>query len=285
MADGFFPTLISKDANPNSATNVLFANLSDGTDTLAITGAGAIIVDDGGSSISIDDNAGSITVDGTVAVSSVGGTVTVSATDLDIRNLVFASDKVDVSGSSVTVSATDLDIRNLVFASDKVDVSGSSVTVSGSVTVSATDLDIRNLNLTDDAVKVSANTTANGPANPIYVALGSGPITGEVHDYDTSTVAATTADNHDYTVTTAMLVKSVEIAASGACKAELQTGPVASLVTKWVGFIPKEGGVISAHFDPPIEVPVTSTGTVRIIRTNRENQSQDVYSTIVGIDA
>lgn len=59
--------------------------------------------------------------------------VAVSATDLDIRNLVFADDKVDVTGSAVTVSntvtvsATDLDIRNLVFATDKVDVSGSSV--------------------------------------------------------------------------------------------------------------------------------------------------------------
>jgi len=52
---------------------------------------------------------------------------------------------VDVSGSSVTVSATDLDTRDLTFATDKVDVSGSSVSVS------ATDLDIRNLsNLTDN---------------------------------------------------------------------------------------------------------------------------------------
>lgn len=65
------------------------------------SGAGAVNIQDGGNSI---------TVDGTVAVSSVGGTVAVtqstspwvvSATDLDIRNLVFATDKVDVSGSSI----------------------------------------------------------------------------------------------------------------------------------------------------------------------------------------
>jgi len=71
----------------------------------------------------------------------------VGATDFDIRDLVFATDKVDVSGSSVlvsnfpatvavtqstspwVVSATDLDIRDLVFATDKVDVTGSTVTV------------------------------------------------------------------------------------------------------------------------------------------------------------
>lgn len=58
------------------------------------------------------------------------GTVTVQATDLDIRNLVFATDKVDVSGSSnvavtdgggsLTVDATDLDIRDLSSVSDSV---------------------------------------------------------------------------------------------------------------------------------------------------------------------
>lgn len=99
------------------------------------------------------------------------GSVTVTATDLDIRNLVFADDKVDVSGSSnvavvdgggsLTVDAVDLDIRNLVFADDKVDVSGSSVSISGTVAVtqstspwvvSATDLDIRDLAFATDSV-------------------------------------------------------------------------------------------------------------------------------------
>jgi len=37
-------------------------------------------------------------------------------------------------------------------------------------------------------------------------------------------------------------------------------------------------------FDPAKEVPVTSTGTVRLIRTNRQGQAQDLYSTIIGND-
>lgn len=40
---------------------------------------------------------------GRVGVSDLGGSVTVDAVDLDIRNLLFASDKVDVSGSTVTI--------------------------------------------------------------------------------------------------------------------------------------------------------------------------------------
>lgn len=80
-----------------------------------------------------------------------GSAVTVSSTDLDIRDLLFASDSVDVSGSAVTVSATDLDVRDLLFASDSVDVSGSAVTVS------ATDLDVRDLLFANDSVDVSGS--------------------------------------------------------------------------------------------------------------------------------
>lgn len=94
-----------------------------------------------------------------LAVNADGSINTVaSATDLDIRNLAFADDKVDVSGSSVTVSATDLDIRDLAFASDKVDASGSDVTVSNTVNVAATDLDIRDLAFATDKVDVSGSS-------------------------------------------------------------------------------------------------------------------------------
>jgi len=55
----------------------------------------------GASAVNIQDGGNSITVDGTVTIS---GTVPVSATDLDIRNLVFATDKVDASGSTVVAA-------------------------------------------------------------------------------------------------------------------------------------------------------------------------------------
>lgn len=92
-----------------------------------------------------------------------GSSVTATATDLDIRDLAFATDSVDVSGSSVTVTATNLDVRDLAFATDKVDVSGSEVSLSAgslaaleNITVSATDLDIRDLNSATDSVTVVA---------------------------------------------------------------------------------------------------------------------------------
>lgn len=275
MADNHFATLVSKDSNANAVANPIFTQLSDGTAALSVTSG------------SLDVNLTNTSVPVTGTFWQTTQPVSIAATvNVDIQN----------SWAGLTGGGTEAGALRVTIANDStgvlsIDDGGSSITVdgsvgiTGSVTVTASDLDIRNLNLTDDAVKISANTSANSAGNPIYVAIGAGPIAGEVHNYDTSTVAGNTADNHDYTVVTAMLVKSIIVGSSGALKAELQVGPVASLATKAVLFIPKVGGSQQVNFDPPIEVPVTSTGTVRIIRTNREATSNDVYSTIIGIDA
>lgn len=83
--------------------------------------------------------------------------VNATSTNLDIRDLVFATDKVDVSGSEVsldaatlaalediTVSATDLDIRDLVFATDKVDVSGSEVSLDATTLAALESITVQN---------------------------------------------------------------------------------------------------------------------------------------------
>lgn len=335
MADGHFPTLVSKDRNANAIANGIFVHISDGTDQLAVNADGSLNVTvtggasntqfaedsahvtgdigtemlsvrrdtpisgtsadgdyatlntdaDGRLYTQIHDGGNSITVDGTVAVSSVAGTVTVAATDLDIRDLDSATDSVEVlqaahdslnANANIQVGNADVANGNPVPVSD----------AGGSLTVDATDLDIRDLTLAADSVKVSKNTSANAETNPIWVKEGDTDTNTEVHDYDTAaTVASDATSDHDYTVVNAtFFLKKVTFAASGGGKVELQVGPVASLVSKRVGFIPKEGGQIEWSFNPPIPVPVTSTGTVRLIRTNRQGQAQDLYSSIEGND-
>lgn len=251
MADTYSPTLVSKSNEVNSATNPIFNAITDGVDTALVDATGnlQVLVNNGAgaAAVNIQDGGNSITVDGTVAVSSVAGNVTV----------------VQPTGTNLHV-----------------------VVDSGTIVVTATDLDIRDLTLAQDAVRVSANTSANSAVNPIFVSFTQSPITGEVHSYNTAAaVAAGASSNHDYTVVTAFLLKSVEASNSGGMKIEVQTGPVAGLTTKWVGFIPLAGGNSTIKFDPPIEVPTTGTGTVRVIRTNRNFVAVDVYSTIIGIDA
>lgn len=118
--------------------------------------------------------------DGT-AIGHVGDALKVSftAVDLDIRDLAFATDKVDVTGSevsldaatlaaleSVTVSATDLDIRDLNFSTDSVtsrmqDGSGNAL----SSTSGALDINVASGNLsvdlthTGDSIRLGDGTT------------------------------------------------------------------------------------------------------------------------------
>jgi hypothetical protein len=282
----------------------------DSAHTSGALGTLALVVrqDTLASSTSADGDYAALKVDsvGALYVSLTNTSVTVTATNLDIRDLTHVSDSVRIgdgtdlanvtASGELNVIATaqpgvdigDVTINNAAGAAAvNIQDGGNSITVDGTVTATATDLDIRDLTLALDSVKISANTSANAVDNPIFVQIVSDVITStEIHNYDTSSaIAADTADNHDYTVAgTTFLLKSVIAAFSGGGKVEVQTGPVASLTTKAVAFIPKEGGHVQLNFDPPIEVPVTSTGTVRVIRTNRQGQAQDVYSTIIGND-
>lgn len=237
---------------------------------------------------------------GALYVSISNASIAVTATDLDIRDLSHTQDSIRIGDGTDLANVTAAgELNVLATAQPGVDVGDVTINnASGaaavniqdggnSITVDATDLDIRDLTLALDSVKISANTSANAVDNPIFVQVVSDVITStEIHNYNTaSSIAADATSNHDYTVAgTTFLLKSVIGAFSGGGKIEVQAGPVASLTTRAVAFIPKEGGHVQLMFDPPIEVPVTSTGTVRVIRTNRQGQAQDVYSTIIGND-
>jgi len=139
-----------------------------------------------------------------------------------------------------------------------------------------------------EAVAVSKNQLTNTELNPIFVEIVESSLsTIEVHDYDTAvSVVGDGSSDHDYTVVgTTFLLQKIVMSSSGAAKFEVQTGPIASLVTVAVVFIPKRGGTECLDITKvPREVPDTLTGTVRVIRTNREGSSQDIYTTIIGND-
>ena len=329
MADGYFPTLVSKDRNANLVTNPIFVNLSNGTSSFSLGGgaeAGAILVtiaNDSTGVLSIDDNGGSITVDGTVAATQSGTWVLGANSGVDIGdvtinnaagaaavNIQDGGNSITVDGS-VTVSATNLDIRDLLHTQDSVAIGdGTGVILDVrevDTAAGATDSGIMALAIRDDVLttltpadgdyvslrvdstgKLWTNTTlSNTETTPLYVYQVNSIVSGyEVHSYDTqSALASDTADNHDYAVTGSnFMLKQVLVSSSGACKIEVQTGPVASLATIAVGFIPKHGGSWEWTLAVAKEVPVASTGTCRVIRTNREGAAQDVYSTIIGND-
>jgi len=188
MADfnGAKPVMTVRD-NEFKITLVDGASGSEATNKLSVLASGDALASKYGILVFGKDGSGNAVE---LPIGAAG--VQVEASDLDIRDLAFATDKVDVSGSSVTVSATDLDIRDLAyatdsvtayqgtnpwvvsatdldirdlaFATDKVDVSGSEVSLDAAtlaalenVVVSATDLDIRDLAFATDKVDVSGS--------------------------------------------------------------------------------------------------------------------------------
>lgn len=124
-------------------------------------------------------------------------------------------------------------------------------------------------------------------SNPLFVSFSENP-GDEVVDYDTaSAIAKDATDNHDYTVTAAktMLLEEFWASASGKMKIEVQLETAAAsgvFETRWVGF--------NSTANPNIRIPSEKIGKqvagaiIRIIRTNKDNQPQDLYSTIVGIE-
>jgi hypothetical protein len=285
---------------------------------LTVNTDGSVNVTDNGGSLTVDTDNGPLEVEATdfdirnltfaqdkVDVSGSDVTATVTATDLDIRDLVFATDKVDVSGSDVTatVTATDLDIRDLAFATDKVDVSGSTVALDAATlaaletitveqgtspwVVSSTDLDIRDLTHVSDSIKVGDGTdflavNSDGSINVVVQE----DVGTEVVDYDTAAAVASGAtSNHDQLFTNGGRLYSVLATASEKLKIEVQieTGAATGVFqTVVVGFNSTATPDIERTLAKYALIPVGAR--VRVIRTNRGNVAQDVYSTIIGIE-
>lgn len=288
------------------------AAVGSGTDgdysTINVDASGRLWVNASGAAVPVTDNSGSLTVDngGTFAVQVDGSALT--ALQL-IDDTVFAEDvAAQAADKGVAILAvrrdadtslvgTDNDYANLQVDANgylKVEVfdGGGSHTVDGTVTV---DTITNALPAGTNAIgKLAANsgvdigdvTINNTDANPIPVFITSGTVSGsEKNDYDTSAaVSAAATDNHDYTVVGTLLLKQITASSSGRMKVVLSVGPVASLVTKGVWFTTSANPNLDITFAQAIEVPNTSTGTVRIARTNLESAAMDVYSTIIGSD-
>lgn len=114
-----------------------------------------------------------------------------------------------VHDTAVLAALSNLDIRDLVFATDKVDVSGSSVSISGTVgvtqstspwVVSASDLDIRDLIHTQDSIKIGDGTD--------FLAINSDGSINVADNHDDLAISAIENTASSVTTTSATLLAS-----------------------------------------------------------------------------
>jgi hypothetical protein len=123
-------------------------------------------------------------------------------------------------------------------------------------------------------------------AIPVSITAGAGD---KINNYNTaSAVAAAASSNHDYTVTAlkTLSLMQIEASASGKMKIEvkIEDSPGAGTFTsRFVKFNSTANPNISIHIDAPEDV--AAGVKVRIVRTNLDNQAQDLYTTITGIES
>lgn len=122
--------------------------------------------------------------------------------------------------------------------------------------------------------------------NPLNVTFSAATTGTAVDNYNTAAaIAAAGTSTHIYTVTTGktLIFKQIEASASGKMKIEIQieTGVATGVFTTVaVQFNSTASANLSIHFEDPKQV--AAGVRVQIIRTNRDNTAQDLYSTIMG---
>ncbi len=142
------------------------------------------------------------------------------------------------------------------------------------------------------AMHVALTDEAANPysgSNPMPVTLEASEGT-EVEEFDEAVdIAKDATDDHDYTVTALKTFSGSKIwaSASGKMKIEVQLETAAAsgiFNTKYVGFNSTANPNICISLEK-IGLEQVAGAIVKIIRTNLDNQTQSLYSTIVGVEA
>lgn len=101
----------------------------------------------------------------------------------------------------------------------------------------------------------------------------------EVSYNTAASVAPSATSTHSYTPVATKQLRKIIISGGARLKAEIQYGASGSETTKAVVFTSAANPVVTVDF--PEGISLGSGDTIKIIRTNNDNQAQDLYSTIV----
>lgn len=138
------------------------------------------------------------------------------------------------------------------------------------------------------ALDVSLHDEAGEPfseTNPLPVTISESE-GDEVNDYkDAASIAAAASDNHDYIVTALKTFYLTQIEASASGKAKMLVA-IETAIASGV-FTPKFAkfnSTADTNFSIILKEPIAVAAgvRVRVTMTNRDNQAQDLYSTISG---
>jgi len=181
--------------------------------------------------------------DGSVNITDNGGSLTV-----DVQG------PVDVTGSTVTVEATDLDIRTLSASQDSVSIANGS-----------------------NSLQVNSDGSIN-------VVVLSQLTTVQTVQHIATAIASTASASQEVTFSSGGKLLQVLSTASGKLKVEIQIETAAGsnvFTTVCTRFNSTANPDCDMTLKEGVTIPVGAK--VRVVKTNRDNQAMDMYSTIVAI--
>lgn len=240
---------------PNTTANAWPTKLTDGTNTASVTAAGELKVD--------------------ITQPLPTGTNTIGSVNQGTSPWV----------TSVNNLPTTVDTNYGTVGSSTIRVAAEPGNASGIA-------DFNNGATSAQTLRVAANLAVAGAnvssTNPIPVSITSALVGTSVNNYNTAAaIAAGGTSNHTYTITSSKTFngKKIWASASGKLKIEVQVSPDGSTYSSlWVGFNSTATPNIAVDLDELVFLESGTGSTIRIIRTNLDLLSMDVYSTISGTE-
>lgn len=126
------------------------------------------------------------------------------------------------------------------------------------------------------------NWTLNSATDSITVVNVSFPM-APISDFNQAPgVGSYSSSTHTYTATGNFKLSTIEASASGAMKIEIKVGTTNLETTRMIAFTTESNLTTQLKFHEQIQLTVGQR--IQVIRTNRELQAMDVFSTILGFN-
>lgn len=261
----------SNQGTANTVANSWPVKITDGTDTANVTAAGDLNVVDSNFPATVDTNYGTVGASTIRTASEIGnatGAASFNYGAVGAQTLRVASQIGNATGAA-DFNAGATGAQTLRTSANQ----GAPNTIANAWPTL----------LTDGTDTVAVNT--DGSINVVVTDATPGT---PINDYKRAiAIAAGASDNHDYTVTAAktLYLNQIEASGSGKTKAEveIETGVATGVfTTKWSQFNSTADPNMTIHIDNPIAV--AAGVRVRVVLTNKDILSADLYSTISGYE-
>lgn len=247
-----------------------------------VADSGSVTIDpakEGGNLATIKTNTDNLDVllstratEATVATLATEATAATLATEATVATLAT-----EVTAAAILADTATIDSQTATMAAW--DASGrAKVTIQTDATVdlnkvAGTATDVNTGNASNGTQRVVLAT--DQPAVPVTFTPAD---LANTNVYSTATVAAANSNTQTYSPASTVYLTDIYASASGQMKVELQFGTTGGETTFAVLFTSK--GNLIAHFHLDEAMKILNTQSVKVIRTNTDNQSMDVYSTI-----